>query len=63
MIDSAGIRLQRMLPRMLAPLLRACYPRRLMSVAGLAVFVLVAFVVPVPILAWLDRPLARSGNR
>lgn len=27
-----------------------------MSVAALAVFVFVAFLVPVPIIAWLDRP-------
>jgi len=26
-----------------------------MTEAGLAVFVLAAFVVPVPVLAWLDR--------
>jgi hypothetical protein len=29
-----------------------------MTEAGLAVFVLIGFVVPVPILAWLDRPAA-----
>jgi len=27
-----------------------------MSSAGLAVFVIAAFLLPVPILAWLDRP-------
>jgi hypothetical protein len=27
-----------------------------MSVTGFAIFVLVGFVVPIPILAWLDRP-------
>lgn len=27
-----------------------------MTSTGLALFVLLAFVVPVPILAWLDRP-------
>jgi len=27
-----------------------------MSSAGLAVFVLAAFLIPVPILTWLDRP-------
>ncbi len=27
-----------------------------MSNAGLAVFVLVGFLLPVPLLAWLDRP-------
>jgi hypothetical protein len=27
-----------------------------MSEAGLAVFVVVGFLLPVPILAWLDRP-------
>jgi hypothetical protein len=27
-----------------------------MTPSGLAVFVLIAFVVPVPLLAWLDRP-------
>jgi hypothetical protein len=31
---------------------------------GLAVFVFLAFLVPVPILAWLDRPRAPgSGTR
>jgi hypothetical protein len=34
-----------------------------MSEAGLAVFVLVAFLLPVPILVWLDRVPGRSGNR
>ena len=27
-----------------------------MTEAGLAIFVLVSFVLPVPVLAWLDRP-------
>jgi hypothetical protein len=27
-----------------------------MSVTGFAIFVLVGFVVPIPILVWLDRP-------
>jgi hypothetical protein len=27
-----------------------------MSVTGFAAFVFVLFIVPVPILAWLDRP-------
>lgn len=27
-----------------------------MSSAGLAIFVLVAFLIPIPILTWLDRP-------
>ena len=27
-----------------------------MTAAGLAIFVFLAFLVPVPILAWLDRP-------
>jgi hypothetical protein len=27
-----------------------------MTPVGLAVFVVLAFLVPVPILAWLDRP-------
>jgi hypothetical protein len=34
-----------------------------MSEAGLAVFVLVAFLIPVPILAWLDRPAGRPGRQ
>ena len=29
---------------------------RCMTEAGFAVFALVAFLLPVPILAWLDRP-------
>jgi hypothetical protein len=33
------------------------------SEAGLAVFVLVAFLIPVPVLVWLDRPARRSGAR
>jgi len=28
-----------------------------MTETGLAVFVLLAFVIPVPVLAWLDRKL------
>jgi hypothetical protein len=35
-----------------------CYPRA-MNEAGLAVFVVVAFLLPVPILVWLDRPKRR----
>ena len=31
-----------------------------MSSAGLAVFVLLGFLIPVPILAWLDRPRRRD---
>jgi hypothetical protein len=31
-----------------------------MSEAGLAVFVLVGFLLPVPVLVWLDRPAGRS---
>ena len=27
-----------------------------MTEAGLAVFVLAAFVIPIPVLVWLDRP-------
>lgn len=27
-----------------------------MTVTGLAIFVFLAFLVPVPILSWLDRP-------
>lgn len=27
-----------------------------MSSSGLAVFVVVGFLIPIPILAWLDRP-------
>jgi hypothetical protein len=30
-----------------------------MSEAGLAVFVLIGFLLPVPVLAWLDRPVKR----
>lgn len=33
-----------------------------MTETGLAVFVLVMFLVPVPILAWLDRPRQQSGS-
>ena len=32
-----------------------------MTTTALAVFVLVSFLVPVPILAWLDRPRDRSA--
>jgi hypothetical protein len=32
-----------------------------MSAAGFAVFCLVGFLLPVPILAWLDRP-RREGK-
>ncbi len=32
-----------------------------MTPLGLALFVLISFLVPVPILAWLDRP--RTKNR
>jgi hypothetical protein len=31
-----------------------------MSSSGLALFVLLAFVLPVPLLAWLDRPRPRK---
>lgn len=31
-----------------------------MTEAGLAIFVLTAFVVPVPLLVWLDRPRVRK---
>ncbi len=31
-----------------------------MTSAGLAVFVLVAFLIPIPVFTWLDRP--RSGK-
>jgi hypothetical protein len=34
-----------------------------MTEAGLAVFVLVGFLLPVPILAWLDRPVKRQQGR
>lgn len=27
-----------------------------MTITGLAIFVFLAFLVPVPILSWLDRP-------
>jgi hypothetical protein len=33
---------------------------RAMNETGLAIFVLLAFVVPVPILAWLDRKPRRQ---
>jgi hypothetical protein len=36
------------------------YSRSAMSEAELAVFVLVGFLLPVPILVWLDRPVNRS---
>jgi hypothetical protein len=31
-----------------------------MSSSGLALFVLLAFLLPVPLLAWLDRPRPRK---
>ena len=31
-----------------------------MTEAGLAVFVTVGFLFPVPILVWLDRPVSRK---
>jgi hypothetical protein len=31
-----------------------------MSPSGFAVFVLIAFLLPVPILSWLDRPRERD---
>jgi hypothetical protein len=34
-----------------------------MTEAGLAVVVLVGFLLPVPILAWLDRPVTRRQGR
>jgi hypothetical protein len=33
-----------------------------MTEAGLAVFVIVAFLLPVPILAWLDRSRSKTGT-
>jgi hypothetical protein len=33
-----------------------------MTEAGLAVFVLVGFLLPVPILTWLDRPVNRQDR-
>jgi hypothetical protein len=33
-----------------------------MSDAGLAVFVVVMFLLPVPLLAWLDRPVSRRSR-
>jgi hypothetical protein len=33
-----------------------------MNTAGLALFVFVAFLVPVPILDWLDRPRRGSAR-
>ena len=33
-----------------------------MTAAGLAVLTFLSFLVPVPILAWLDRPPRRSGE-
>jgi hypothetical protein len=32
-----------------------------MSVTGLAIFVFLAFLVPVPLLDWLDRPARSAG--
>jgi hypothetical protein len=34
-----------------------------MTEAGLAVFVLVGFLLPVPILTWLDRSVTRRQGR
>ena len=34
-----------------------------MTEAGLAVFVLVGFLLPVPILTWLDRPVTSRQGR
>jgi hypothetical protein len=34
-----------------------------MTEAGLAVFVLVGFLLPVPLLAWLDRPVKSQQSR
>lgn len=34
-----------------------------MSPLGFAVFVLAAFLVPVPLLAWLDRPRRAAPRR
>jgi hypothetical protein len=34
-----------------------------MSPTGLAIFVFLAFLIPVPILAWLDRPRRPPGGR
>jgi hypothetical protein len=31
-----------------------------MTEAGLAIFVIVGFLLPVPIIAWLDRPIRRQ---
>ena len=33
-----------------------------MTPSGLAIFVLVSFLLPVPILAWLDRPRTRHRD-
>lgn len=33
-----------------------------MSVSGFAIFVVAAFAVPVPLLAWLDRPRKSRGG-
>lgn len=33
-----------------------------MTSTGFAVFVLVAFLLPVPVLAWLDRPRGSGGG-
>jgi len=40
-----------------------CYAPRAMTEAGLAVFVVVGFLLPVPILTWLDRPVNRPRGR
>jgi hypothetical protein len=34
-----------------------------MNEAGLALFVLIGFLLPVPFLAWLDRPARRTERR
>jgi hypothetical protein len=34
-----------------------------MTETGLALFVVIVFLVPVPVLAWLDRPAGRSRRR
>jgi hypothetical protein len=33
-----------------------------MTHAGLAIFVFLAFLVPVPLLAWLDRPRSSTSK-
>ena len=40
-----------------------CYSPGAMSEARLAMFVLVGFLLPVPILVWLDRRVDRSRGR